>query len=235
MILIHKNKDRGRVNIGWLQSNHSFSFWEYYNPNMMWFWSIRVINDDIIWEGMWFWTHPHNDMEIITIPLSGSLKHKDSMWNESIITTGEVQAMSAWTGILHSEFNPSNTNNTELFQIWINTRKNHIEPQYNQKLFSEIERYNKIQLLVSPNREDNVVFINQDAYISRSNISKWTNVIYDIYNKNNWIYILVISWEWEISWEKLEGRDAIWITWVDNVSLNATSDLDIIILEVPML
>jgi redox-sensitive bicupin YhaK (pirin superfamily) len=231
---IHKNKGRWSVDIWWLQSKHSFSFWEYYNPNMMWFWSLRVINDDVIWEGMWFWTHPHNDMEIITIPLSGSLKHKDSMWNESIINTWEVQAMSAGTWILHSEYNPSNTQETQLFQIWILTRKNHIEPQYNQMNFNESDRLNKIQLLVSPDKTDNVVLINQDAYISRVKLETWKTIDYNIKNKNNWIYFIIISWKGKIAWIQLDLRDAIWITNEAKVLLQADTQFDILILEVPM-
>jgi redox-sensitive bicupin YhaK (pirin superfamily) len=232
---IHREENRWKFNFWWLQAAHSFSFWEYYNPEMMWFWKLRVLNDDIIWESGGFWMHPHNNMEIVTIPLSGSLEHKDSMRNHSTIHTWEVQAMSAWTGILHSEFNPSDTEKTQLFQIWIETKVLNISPQYNQKKFTESDRKNNIQTIVWPIQSENTVFINQDAYFSRANLDKWTSLEYTRKINTNGIYIISIEGEIEIENEILWSRDAIWLDAVDRVTIKWISDMsDILIIEVPM-
>lgn len=232
---VHREKSRWKFDFGWLKTAHSFSFWEYYNPQMMWFWTLRVINDDTIsaWQG--FPTHPHNNMEIITIPLEWSLSHKDSMGNWSIIESDEVQAMSAGSWVLHSEYNPQDLNSTQLFQIWIHTKYNNIQPQYNQKRFSEWWRKNKFQLLVSPEKKDDVVFINQNAYISRVDLEKWQSIEYKKHLADNWIYFLVISWDGIIDDELLKYRDAVWITQKDAIKIEASSqNFDVLILEVPM-
>lgn len=235
MKVIHKEKNRWKFDFWWLKTAHSFSFWEYFHPEMMWFWTLRVINDDTIAAWMGFPTHPHSNMEIITIPLSWDLAHKDSMWNSSIITTWEVQAMSAGSGILHSEFNPSETHKTSLFQIWIQTKKHDIDPQYNQKKFSKNGRNNEIQLLVSPDKNKDTVYINQDAYISRISLENKKEITYQKYRSDNGIYFLVISWEWIILWGQLESRDALWVVHTDNIKIESTSKkFDVLILEVPM-
>ena len=219
----------------WTKTAHSFSFWEYYNPEMMWFWALRVLNDDTLPASEWIWMHPHNNMEIITIPLRGSIFHSDSMWNKTEILTGEVQAMSAWTGILHSEINPSDILEVELFQIWVETREKNIIPQYNQKKFSQSERNNKFQLLVSPDKNTNTVFVNQDTYFSRIELTDNKQLDYKKYNPKNGVYFMIINWTTEVSWEKLSYRDAIWIVDEDNISLQALWEfVDILIIEVPM-
>lgn len=235
MKYIHRNQDRWHLNFGWLKTAHSFSFWEYFNPQKMWFWTLRVINDDIIQPGQWFWMHPHNNMEIVTLVFSGELEHEDSMQNSEVIKAWEIQAMSAGSGILHSEINPSHIQATSLFQIWIQTKTNDIAPQYNQKFFDAQDRLNKLQLLVSPNQEDNVGFINQDAYFSRINLQKDKTIEYKKYIPNNGIYIINISGSSQILWENLDQKDAIWIENEDNIEIQSLSDdADILILEIPM-
>jgi redox-sensitive bicupin YhaK (pirin superfamily) len=235
MKYLHKENNRGKVNMWWTKTAHSFSFWEYYNSEMMWFWALRVLNDDTLPASEWIWMHPHNNMEIITIPLAGSIFHSDSMWNKTEIKTGEVQAMSAWTGILHSEINPSDTIEVELFQIWIETREKNIQPQYNQKQFLETHRNNKFQLLVSPDQNKESVFINQDTYFSRIKLTDNKQIEYKKYNSKNWVYFMVINWSAEILWEELSYRDAIWIVDEDNISLQVLwESVDILVIEVPM-
>lgn len=235
MKYIHKDIDRGHLNFGWLQAAHSFSFWEYFNPQKMWFWTLRVINDDIIAAGQWFWTHPHNNMEIITIILKWALEHKDSMGNSWVIEAGEVQAMSAWSWVLHSEFNPSHIQETNSFQIWIQTKTNDIAPQYNQKKFLSENRKNNLQLLVSPDKNNDAVFINQDAYISRIDLENERSVFYKKHLETNGVYFMVISGNGTISWENLYHRDAIWITDENNIEIKSESEyFDVLILEVPM-
>lgn len=179
--------------------------------------------------------HPHNNMEIVTIPLSGSLEHKDSMGNHSIIHTWEVQAMSAWTGILHSEFNPSDADKTQLFQIWIETKFPNISPQYNQKKFHLSDRKNKIQTLVWPLKSVETVFINQDAYFSRVHLDQWVSLEYKRKINTNGIYIISIEGKIEIENEILWNRDAIWLLDIDRVNIKWISNIsDVLIIEVPM-
>ena len=235
MKVIHKEEKRGKVNMWWTKTAHSFSFWEYYNPQMMWFWTLRVLNDDTLPASEWVWMHPHNNMEIITIPLRGSIFHSDSMGNKTEINTWEVQAMSAGTGILHSEINPSDSLEVELFQIWVETRERNIIPQYNQKTFSQSDRNNIFQLLVSPDKNSNTVFVNQDTYFSRIELTEKNTIEYKKYNPQNWVYFMIINWSAEISWEVLSYRDAIGITNEDNIKLQATwESVDILIIEIPM-
>ena len=233
-IIKYNEENRWKVDIWWLKSAHSFSFWEFFNPQLMWFWKLRVINDDIISKWMWFWMHPHNNMEIITIVLKWSIQHEDSMWNIWVIHQWEVQAMSAGTGIFHSEYNPSNEIDTQLFQIWIETKHRNIQPQYNQKAFDTIND-NHIELLVSPNIQDNIAYINQDAYISQWQVNKDNIIEYKKYNNNNWIYILNIHWSITIEDNSLNYRDALWIIDVENIKIKWISDSSqFLIIEVPM-
>ena len=235
MKIIHTGSSRWIFDFGWLQAAHSFSFWEYFNPQKMWFWTLRVINDDIIAAWQWFWTHPHNNMEIITIVLSWALEHKDSMGNSWVIQEWEIQAMSAGSWVLHSEFNPSHIQETNSFQIWIQTKKNDIQPQYNQKKFSPENRKNNFQLLVSPNKSDKNVFINQDAYISRVNLEKWRSIFYKKYLESNGIYMMSIYWNGTIDDETLHAKDAIGFTDENNIEIKSQSEIfDVLILEVPM-
>jgi redox-sensitive bicupin YhaK (pirin superfamily) len=170
--IIHRAAQRGHINHGWLDTYHSFSFAQWYNPEKMGFGALRVINDDTIAPGKGFGMHPHDNMEIITIILAGSLKHRDSMGNEGIIKENEIQAMSSGSGIMHSEFNPSETEYCKLFQIWVLPGKQDIKPRYEQISFDPTGKENRFMTLVSPTKTDNSMFINQDAWFSISNLEK---------------------------------------------------------------
>ncbi len=166
--IIHKANERGNVNHGWLKANHSFSFANYYDPKKEQFGTLRVLNDDVVEAGFGFGMHPHNNMEIVTIPLKGALKHKDSSGGEGVIKTGDVQIMSAGKGIMHSEM-ATTDEDVNLFQIWVFPKKVNIEPRYDQRFFDEKDRENKWQIVVSPNEVHNALWINQDAYFSLGN------------------------------------------------------------------
>jgi len=188
--MYHDNQSRGLADHGWLKSRHTFSFADYYNPERMNFGILRVLNDDIVTPSMGFGTHPHENMEIISIPLSGSLRHQDSMGNKHIISTGEVQIMSAGSGITHSEYNNSPSGDVNFLQIWVLPKERDITPRYDQKVFDEGNRKNRFQLLVSPENSDKTVLINQDAWFSLADIEAEKQVTYEKNNKKNGVYFL---------------------------------------------
>lgn len=232
--IIHKASSRGHADYGWLKTNYSFSFSEYYNPERIHFGMLRVLNDDYVAPGMGFGTHPHENMEIITIPLSGSLQHKDSTGTSSIIKANEVQVMSAGSGIQHSEFNPSDKEAVELFQLWIFPKIKNVEPRYGQKVYSENDRINKWQLLVSPNKLNNALWINQDAFISRIKITEKKDVHYKSSINGNGMYLMVIDGNISIEGEQLNKRDAIGISETNEVTINTEGSADLLMIEVPM-
>jgi len=230
---IHKAASRGFANHGWLQSYHTFSFANYFNPERMNFGMLRVLNDDIVQPKMGFGTHPHKNMEIISIPISGALSHKDSMNNQRSIEVGEVQVMSAGTGLTHSEFNDSKTTETNFLQLWIIPEKNEVEPYYNQKKFEESERKNKFQTLVPPKDKqvDGSLPINQQGYISMIDLENGFEIVYDL---KNGAYFFLIDGEVSIDDETLNNRDAIGIEDVEKVSLKALKNSKLLIIDVPM-
>lgn len=235
--IVHKAEDRGKANYGWLNANYLFSFSNYFNPEKINFGALRVLNDDFIDAGMGFGTHPHDNMEIITIPLEGSLKHRDSMGNKWIpIETGEVQVMSAGSGLQHSEMNNSATEKINLFQIWIIPNKDDVEPRYDQKKFKSDERNNKLQVLVSSIDEEleGSLKIHQDAQISRINLEKNKEFTYTLKSINHGVYMMVIDGEISIDNELLTKRDAIGLFETESVSLNSISNTDLLFIEVPM-
>ncbi|MBK6281923.1 MAG: pirin family protein [Draconibacterium sp.] len=233
--IIHKASQRGFADHGWLKAAHSFSFANYFDNEKIHFGKLRVLNDDLISPARGFDLHPHQDMEIITIPLSGALRHTDNMGNEEIISTGEVQVMSAGTGIWHSEFNASKTFDLSLFQIWIFTIKKGLKPGYNQKKFDETERVGKWQLLVSPNGQNNALSINQSAYISIIEFSSENSTIYHLNEHGNGVYFMLIEGEAEITGNTLQKRDAIGV-WniIDSIEINFTRSSKLLAIEVPM-
>lgn len=231
----HAAEKRWESDLWWLKSRFSFSFANYYNPEMMGFGTLRVINDDIVAWGKGFWKHPHSDMEIISIPTSWALAHSDSMGNNTIIQNGEVQVMSAGSGVVHSEMNHNPFEPAKFFQIWIETREKWIGPHYSQKEFRPEDRHDKLQLLASPQDADATVKIHQDAYISRGNVSEWKSIEYKKYLPNNGIYIFVISWSVEVDGEyNLSERDGLWTEYWKEVIIQAKNESDVLILEVPM-
>lgn len=230
---IHKANTRGFANHGWLKSHHTFSFANYQNPERMNFGMLRVLNDDVVQPKMGFGTHPHRNMEIISIPISGALSHKDSMDNKRAIEVGEVQVMSAGTGLTHSEFNDSKTEETNFLQLWIIPEQQEVAPYYNQKFFDEADRKNKFQTLVSPKGKliEGSLPINQQGYISMIDLDEDFEAEYHL---KNGAYFFLIEGEVSIADEVLEKRDAIGITEIDKVSVKATSKSKLLVIDVPM-
>lgn len=231
--VIHKAEDRGHANHGWLDAHHSFSFANYYNPERTRFGVLRVLNDDIIQAGEGFGTHPHDNMEIVTIPLTGELAHKDSTGNKEVIRKNEVQIMSAGSGLTHSEFNNLKTDEINLLQLWVFPKERNIKPRYDQKVFEPADRQNKIQTLVSP-KDENALWINQDAYFSRADIDKDVEVEYDLNTKKNGVYVFVIEGKIEFDGELLSKRDAVGITEADKIKITAKEKSEVLLIEVPL-
>jgi len=219
---------------GWLISRHTFSFADYYDPDRTRFGLLRVLNDDIVQPGMGFGTHPHDNMEIISIPLNGELAHKDTTGTKEVICVNDVQIMSAGSGLAHSEFNNSKTEIVNFLQIWIFPKLKDITPRYEQKTFSPEERKNKLLTVVSPEKNTGALWVNQDAYLSLGTIDAGKNVTYNFHRKENGAYLFLISGSAEIAGEKLEIRDAIGIEDADSFSIYASESSDILVIEVPM-
>jgi len=234
---IYKANERGTADHGWLKANFSFSFAHYYNPEKVNFGALRVLNDDTIQGGMGFGTHPHDNMEIITIPLKGSLKHRDSMTNEWIpIHAGEVQVMSAGTGVQHSEMNNHPSEEINLFQIWIIPNQQEVEPRYDQKKFETSERKNKLQILVSSIDEvlERSLKIHQNAQISRIDLDENTNFTYKLKTEMNGVYVMLIDGEVMIDQKTLYKRDAIGIEQIGSIEITSIKNSQILFIEVPM-
>lgn len=235
--IIYRANDRGGADYGWLKANYSFSFANYHDPTKVNFGALRVLNDDIIEGGMGFGTHPHDNMEIISIPLKGSLKHRDSMSNEWIpLHTGEVQIMSAGKGIQHSEMNNSVSEEVNLFQIWIFPDKQDVEPRYDQKEFSSKERANKLQVLVSSIDDVHLgsLKIHQDAKISRIDLSENSKFKYSLKSKNHGVFIMIINGQVEVETVKLESRDALALSEISSFEINTLDNSELLFIEVPM-
>ncbi len=230
----HPANERGYNNIGWLKANFSFSFANYYNPSKMHFGVLRVLNDDIIEGGTGFGTHPHDNMEIITIPLQGALEHRDSMGNTGVITAGEVQVMSAGTGIQHSEYNHSKTEAANTLQIWLFPKEEDIEPRYDQKSFINELKQNQFTTLVSPAKDGNALWINQDAVFSIGDFDANQQINYDINIAGNGAYIFLIEGKIAVADTELNKRDALGIEEVDKFTIDVKETAKILILEVPM-
>lgn len=236
--IIHKSEERGIVNHGWLQANYSFSFSNYYDPQKLHFGALRVLNDDIIAPKMGFGTHPHQNMEIITIPLRGELKHRDSMHNAwQSVFPNEVQIMSAGTGVEHSEINGSVDESLNLFQIWIIPNTQNVAPRYDQKKFEPSERDHKLQVLVSGinTADDGSLKINQDAKISRIDLSEHTKFNYRLKSEHHGVYVMIIDGNVQISAQNLQSRDAIGISETQEFSIETVTKAQLIFIEVPML
>ena len=232
--IFHKSSERGHVNHGWLNAKHSFSFASYYDPQKVHFGLLRVLNDDIIAPGMGFGTHPHDNMEIVTIPLKGTLEHKDSMGNIGVIKPNEIQAMSAGSGLMHSEYNHSKTEEINLLQIWVLPKEKNIEPRYEQRVFSEQEKEGKFKTIVSSVKSNDVMWINQDAYFSIGKFKAGTSIDYAIQHKGNGAYVFMIEGESVIEKQDLTRRDAIGIWETTGFSIGVKTDSEILVIEVPM-
>jgi quercetin 2,3-dioxygenase len=232
--VLHKANTRGNANHGWLNAYHSFSFASWYNAERVQFGALRVLNDDTIAAGMGFGTHPHDNMEIITIPLEGDLAHKDSMGNTSTIKTGDIQVMSAGSGIQHSEFNPNADLQTKLFQIWLFPKTRNVEPRYQQiTLDKSLEKNNFAQIL-SPNENDQGVWIHQDAWFYLSDFDKYFSKKLALKKEGNGFYIMNIEGEIEVNGEILEKKDAIGIWETKELEIKANTNAKFLIMEIPM-
>jgi len=225
------SKDRGKSNFGWLDSKHSFSFGNYQDFSKMGFGLLRVINDDKVAPGAGFGTHPHANMEIVSIPLFGNLAHKDSTGREEVIKTGDVQIMSAGSGLTHSEYNYSNQEEVHFLQIWVRPKEMNIKPRYEQNSYNLEDRINNLQVVVAPNNE-NAVWINQDAWFSQIKLVE-NEFTYNINKSGNGVYIFVISGSVQVEGESLNARDGIWISDTDKIELKS-NDAEILFMEVPM-
>jgi hypothetical protein len=230
----HKAATRGSANHGWLNSKHTFSFANYYNPERMNFGALRVLNDDIVQAGMGFGTHPHENMEIISIPLEGDLEHKDNMGNVTVIKKGDVQVMTAGTGITHSEYNKSKSNEVKFLQIWITPKELNVSPKYDQISTNDIEEKNKFYQVLSPNKNDQGVFINQDAWFSLGNFSAGKTDTYKIKKNNNGVYLLILDGEIEVNGEILSKKDGIGIWDTDEVTVKVNENASVLLMDVPM-
>ena len=232
--IIHRSESRGSADHGWLRVNHSFSFAQWYDPEKVNFGALRVLNDDYIAAGKGFGTHPHDNMEIITIPLRGELAHTDSMGNSSTIKAGEIQVMSAGEGVLHSEFNPSSTQETNLFQIWIFPETRDVKPRYDQFWMNEEKMKNNFLQLVSPDPNDEGTFIHQQAWISIAELDENALLKYAFHSPKNGIYAMVIEGKVQIANEELKMRDAIGVTNEIEIDIKAKEKSKILVIEVPM-
>lgn len=238
---IQRAADRGNVNLGWLISNHSFSFGHWYDPTKMNFGALRVLNDDVVKGGQGFGAHPHDNMEIVSIPLKGSLAHKDSTGTDGIIKTGDVQIMSAGSGIKHSEYNASKTDEVNFLQVWIMPKEQNISPRYEQKTFEDAARKNKWQIVVSPDEKDGGVWINQDAVFSLSNVEKDEVLLYKIKFNGNGVYLFVLEGAVELMMPEtpagsqvLHKKDAIEISEAGDFEIKVNQDAELLAIEVPL-
>lgn len=233
--VLHKANSRGMANHGWLKSYHTFSFANYYNPERMHFGVLRVLNDDTVEGGMGFGTHPHDNMEIISIPLEGDLEHKDSMGNVAVIRNGDVQVMSAGTGITHSEYNKNRDKSVKFLQIWVFPNKKNVTPRYDQITLKAEDRHNRLQQILSPNANDEGVWIHQDAWFHLGQFEAEKGSEYSIRKKGNGLYAFVISGSFSINGQTVEKRDGLGLWDIDQISLKALAGGgEILLMEVPM-
>tara|TARA_R110002050_G_scaffold286468_2_gene436890 strand:+ start:5702 stop:6415 length:714 start_codon:yes stop_codon:yes gene_type:complete len=232
--LLHKANTRGHANHGWLESYHTFSFANYHNPERMHFGVLRVLNDDRVSQAKGFGTHPHDNMEIISIPLEGDLEHKDSMGNTTVIKEGDVQVMSAGTGIFHSEYNKNQDKEVKFLQIWVFPNKKQVEPRYDQIATTDIAQENKLYQILSPNPDDQGVWIHQDAWFSLGKFSKQTTMDYKLHSDKNGVYAFILEGSVTIEGQELKRRDGFGLWDINAISITAEKDSKILLMEVPM-
>ena len=232
--IIHKANDRGIQDHGWLKAAHSFSFAQYHDPSKMHFGLLRVLNDDIVAPGMGFGTHGHDNMEIVTIPLKGSLSHKDSLGSIGNISAGEVQMMSAGSGIEHSEFNGSSTEEVNLLQIWVFPKERNIQPRYDQQKYDLKTNNNSFVTLASSDKDPGIMWINQDASFNLGTFDKGTTTSYRLKHPGNGAYIFLIDGEIGVDGSILDSRDAVGVYDTDRIDISVRENSQILVIEVPM-
>ena len=232
--VLHKAETRGKANHGWLEAKHSFSFANYYNPDRMHFGVLRVLNDDKIAPSRGFGTHPHDNMEIISIPLEGALKHKDNMGNGAVVQNGDVQVMSAGTGITHSEFNANDDQDMKLLQIWLFPKKKNVTPRYDQISIKEIEKKNEFYQVLSPNADDQGVWIHQDAWFHLGEFDQDSETSYSIKKSGNGVYAFVIKGSAIMAGQEVNERDGFGIWSTDKFDIKAQKGSKILLMDIPM-
>ncbi|WKB80943.1 pirin family protein [Cellulophaga lytica] len=232
--VLHKATTRGHANHGWLKSYHTFSFANYQDLERMNFGALRVLNDDKVSEGRGFGTHPHKNMEIISIPLKGDLQHQDNMGNATIIKEGDIQVMSAGTGIMHSEYNKNKDKPVEFLQIWIIPNKTNVKPRYDQISLKELEKPNSFYQILSPDTNDDGVWIYQDAWFNLGTFTEDATTNYALNKKNNGVYAFVLEGNVSIEGEQLSKRDGVGLWETDNITINASKNSKVLLMEVPM-
>lgn len=233
--ILHKASTRGHANHGWLDSYYTFSFAGYYDPERIHFGALRVLNDDTVAGGMGFGAHPHDNMEIISIPTSGDLEHKDSMGNKQVIRQGDVQVMSAGTGIQHSEKNKNHDKEVKFFQVWVFPATKNVEPRYDQQNFTDDQKHNKLLTVVSPiGTSDGGVQVHQDAWFSLGKLDKGISLAYKLKKKENGVYAFIIEGDVTINGQALNRRDGLGITETDKLEIKADSSAEILLMEVPV-
>lgn len=232
--ILHKANTRGVADHGWLKSYQSFSFAGYYNPDRINFGALRVLNDDIVTGGMGFGEHPHDNMEIISIPLEGELQHKDSMGNTATIKAGEIQVMSAGTGIYHSEYNADANKPAKFLQIWLFPNQRNVEPRYDQILLDNHAIRNEFIQILSPNKDDEGVWIYQNAWFNLGRFDQNNSQTYALHKKGNGIYIFVLKGKIQVDGQVLDTRDGLGIWETDSVEVKAMADAEFLMMEVPM-
>ncbi|TLP81645.1 pirin family protein [Maribacter sp. ACAM166] len=233
-MILHKADTRGHADHGWLKSFHSFSFANYHNSERMNFGVLRVLNDDIVAAGRGFGTHPHSNMEIISIPIEGDLQHMDDMGNSTVIKQGEIQVMSAGTGVSHSEYNKNKDDLVKFLQIWVFPNKKDVTPRYDQVSIKSIETKNSLYQILSPNPDDDGVWIHQDAWFHLGNYESGKTDSYTIKKKGNGVYIFILEGEIEVINQLLNKRDGLGIWETDSFTLKANSEAKVLVIEVPM-
>lgn len=232
---LHKSTTRGHANHGWLDSWHSFSFASYYDPGRIHFGALRVLNDDTVAPGRGFGMHPHDNMEIISLPLEGDLEHEDSLGNKQVIRQGDVQVMSAGTGVAHSEKNRNDNRPVRFLQIWLLPNKRDVAPRYDQKTFSDAEKHNTLLTVVSPMGEKKGVNIHQDAWFSMGKLDSGTVLTYDIRGEGNGVYAFLIEGDVTINDVVMNRRDGLGIWDEKTLSITANSQSELLLMEVPMI
>lgn len=233
--IIHKAETRGLANHGWLLSRHTFSFANYYNPERMNFGVLRVLNDDLIAKGTGFPTHPHDNMEIVSIPLEGDLEHKDSLGNTTVIKEGDIQVMSAGKGVMHSEYNKSKSERCSFLQIWIIPNAHNVDSRYDQVSIEDLIEENKFNQILSPNKDDQGVWIHQNAWFSMGSFEKDIEIDYALNNKQNGVYLFVLEGEVTINnTTTLTKRDGMGLWETEKINLKSNNKSKVLLMEVPM-
>lgn len=232
--IIHRADTRGHADHGWLNSYHTFSFASYYNPERTRFGVLRVLNDDTVAPGMGFGTHPHDNMEIISIPLDGDLEHKDSMGNVQVIKRGDVQVMSAGTGIYHSECNRNKDKQVKFLQIWVFPNKKSVTPRYDQLSLDENKLKNKLFQILSPNADDDGVWIHQNAWFHLGKFDKEQDISYKTKLTGNGIYLFVLEGSAKVSGVELGRRDGMGISDTQEITISTSENSELLLMEVPM-